>query len=182
MYGRWLIVFACNCAVLALLSTGSQSQQAQPKFTSGGIQVVVNRAVLQRGGQSAFAPVGQAQLVISLIVTNLGDDDVAIIAQERPTVITDIGGAAQAERLSGLQVSTCHSVYPAPECVRSQGLTPTLVERNNSITVTMFFWASSDTKVCSVDFSMPVFIQRGGGKGRDDWRQITVGLPNVMVC
>lgn len=173
MYGRLLIFLVSICATLAIPCTGSQSQQAQPKFTSGGIQVVVNRAVLRRGRDDA-------QLVISLVMTNLGDDDVAVVAPEEPTVITDTGGAARADRLSGIPRSGC-----GPEvahCVQNMGLTPTMIERHNSITVTMVFRANADSKVCSVDFSMPLFIRRGSDRGSDNWRQITVGLPNVMVC
>jgi hypothetical protein len=157
------------CAILTIASTGSQSQPAQPRFTSGGIQVVANRAVLSR---DEFG----ARLVVSLVLTNLGDDDLAIDAPEYPTVIADTGGDARADRLSGIAMSGCGE--SAAFC------SPTMIERQNSITVTMLFRFRSfpDNKVCSVDFSMPVFIRRGSDRGRDNWRRITVGLPNVMVC
>ena len=173
MNGRMLIIAAGACAILTIASAGSQSQPAQPRFTSGGIQVVANCAVLSRG---TFG----ARLVVSLVLTNLGDDDLAVVAPEYPTVIADTGGDARADTLSGIAMSGCGESVAF--CVQSHGLAPTMIERQNSITVTMVFRSFPDSKVCSVDFSMPVFIRRGSDRGRDDWRRITIGLPNVMVC
>ena len=53
MYGRMLLVAAGACAFLTIASAGSQGQPAQPRFASGGIQVVANRAVLSRGSFGA---------------------------------------------------------------------------------------------------------------------------------
>ncbi len=173
MNGRMLLVAAGACAFFTIASTGSQGQPAQPRFASGGIQVVANRAVLSRGNFGA-------RLVVSLVLTNLGDDDLAIVAPEYPIAIADTGGDARADTLSGIAMSGCGESVAF--CIQSHGLTPTTIERQNSITVTMVFRSFPDSKVCSVDFSMPVFIRRGSDKGRDNWRRITVGLPNVMVC
>lgn len=173
MRRNWFLFLVSVCVTIAMPSSASLGQQAHPKFTSGGLQVVVNRAVLGRGQFDA-------QLVISLVVTNLGDDDIVVVAPEDPSVITDTGGTARARGLSGIPRSNCgHAVA---HCVENFGLTPALIERHNSITVTLSFRADPNSKVCSADFSMPLFIQRGREIGRGDWRQVTVGLPNVMVC
>jgi len=165
------IVAACAC-VAAVFSAPTLAQQSrQPKFTSGGIEVIVNRAVPPGSG---------SLLVLSLVMTNLADDDVAVVAPDMPMIIADTGGSATAEKVSGIALSGCGEAVE--HCVVNMGLTPTVIDRHNSIIITMAFRADRNSRVCSVDFSMPLFIQRAGGGRPTPWRQITVGLPNIRVC
>jgi hypothetical protein len=190
---RILVVGICSL-VLCLFSTfGEAQQETQPQFTTGGIRVVVNRAVRHANA---------TQFVLSLIVTNLGDEEVALGLMEMPTLITDTGGGAEAVKVSGIPF--CNATGQTMDwCIEHQHVAaPALIDRQNSITVTLIFRTNPDSEFCSVDFSMPLFTRRGD-KGRvsndggddyvrrrylrrresaDSWQQITVGLPNVRVC
>jgi hypothetical protein len=141
----------------------------QPQFRSGGIQVVVNRAVRPAPGQ---------QLVLSLVLINLWNNDVAVAAPELPMIITESGGVATARQISGVPVSTCGA--DARRCIQMGALTPTVIDRGNSITVTLVFSANPNSKACNLDFSMPLVIQRASTSSA--WQQIAVGLPNIRVC
>jgi len=156
--------------VSTLGSLPSVAQQVvQPQFMSGGIQVVVNRAVRPAPGQ---------QLVMSLILVNLWNDDVALVAPELPMIITEGGGVATARQISGIPVSPCGA--DARRCIQTGSLTPTVIDRGNSITVTLVFSANPNSKACNLDLSMPLVIQRASTSSA--WRQIGVGLPNIRVC
>jgi hypothetical protein len=160
-YGLWPIFFP--------VASSAQSP-AQPQFRSGGIQVVVNRAV---------GPSTGSLLALSLIMTNLGDEEVLVARGERlPMIITDTGGSAEVDAVTGIPPSNCGDAVAY--CIQTFGFSPAVIDRNNSIVATLAFRMRGGGRVCSVDFSMPLFIQRGGGTA--PWRQITVGLPNIKVC
>ena len=172
---RRLSILALWVAAVGALTGGASAQQsAQPQFKSGGLNVVVNRAVLNPAGG----------LVMSLVLTNPRDDGVEIFLVSQPTIIADVGGMAEAERVSG--IPRCLSGLSFGDCVeaieRFRSLSATVIDASNSITVTLFFATRQNSKVCSVDFSMLAGVRRTGGRSQDSWQQITIGLPNIKVC
>ncbi len=178
---RRLGLFACLwIALTGAVVTGVSAQQgAQPQFKSGGLQVVVNRAVLNPAGG----------LVMSLVVTNPRDDNIEMFIVELPEAITDVGVLAVAERVSGLPVCEPMVSYigrfaacvPDPDRV-GRKFTPTIIDGGNSITVTISFRTAPNSKICSLDFSTLAGVRRAGGRSKDPWQQITIGLPNIKVC
>jgi hypothetical protein len=177
---RRLGLFASLWAALtgAIVSGASAQQGAPSQFTSGGLQVAVNRAVLNPAGG----------LVMSLVLTNPRDDGVEIFLATMPRIIADVGGMAAAAHVSGLPFCDAYEGWGFSGCLgaiagtRQEQLSPTVIDANNSITVTLFFPTRPSSKVCSVDFSMLAGMRRIGGRSQDPWRQITIGLPNIRVC
>jgi hypothetical protein len=104
-----------------------------------------------------------------------------MVAEERPMLIADTGGAARAANVSGISLNGC-GVHGAVQCMRSGHISPTVIDRGNSITVTLAFNVESDSQMCSVDFSMPVVVNKGAQRSDAQWRLITIGLPNVRLC
>jgi hypothetical protein len=122
---------------------------------------------------------------MSLVVTNLGDDNVEIFGVGKPQVIADVGGVAVAERVSGLArcgVIAHSSGVSYFEACTQEATTPSVVDAGNSITVIVSFPTRPQSEVCSVDFSMLAGVRRTGSRSQDRWRQITIGLPNIRVC
>jgi len=163
----------------AIVTAASAQKIAQPLFASGGLQVAVNRAVLNPAGG----------LVMSLVLTNPRDDTVEIFLVSKPTSIADVGGMFEAARVSGIPVCGVDiRVWGFSGCLeaiagtRQDQLSPTVIDANNSITVTLYFPTRPNSKACSVDFSMLAGVRRTGGRSQDPWRQITIGLPNISVC
>ena len=151
------------CAAQFISSSVFGQQSQQPQFKSAGIEVVVNRAARHPSGQIA----------LSLIITNSRNEDVEIHLMNEPMLISDQGGAARSNHVAGLP--SCPNVS-ASAC--SCCMTPAVIDKNNSITVTLAFPGTPGGTACSLDFSMPVSIN---GNSRNP-RQITLGLPNVRVC
>jgi hypothetical protein len=173
---RRMGIFALWVAVIGTLGVGTSAQQdAQPQFKSGGLNVVVNRAVLNPSGP----------LVMSLVVTNPRDDNVEMFLVREPVAIADTGGMSEAGRVSGLPI--CARITLNNEgfegCARgTYATTPTVIDGGNSITVTLYFPTREKSRVCSVDFSMLAGVRRTGSRSQEPWRQITIGLPNIKVC
>ena len=165
------VIIAVYCLLALVFPSAAFAQQkSQPQFTSGGIRVVVNRAV---------RPKSAPQVVLSLVMTNMGDDEVSVYVPvaDRPMLITDTGASTTADRLSGIPLSSCLVVTSdSNNCIGRRDAV--VIDKYNSITITAVFEVDRNAKFCSLDFSMPIRMQRG----TSGWRLITVGLPNVMVC
>lgn len=161
------------CAFLNMVSAANAQQSTQPKFSSAGIKVEINRAEVT--GKHIF---------IGLVLTNNNKETLEIISRAMPTSLTSGVGVLSGE-VSG--VLFCEH-NDCREQIGKGEVFPTQIDPDNYIVVIIDFsnhyGGAGDIpkNACSTDVTMPILVRTVSGRNPGPWREIRVGLPNISMC
>ena len=166
---------AITCCLLLLTTAPALPQQpTQPQFKSSELQVTVNRAKRTAAGQ----------LATSLVFRNISRENVAVYGTGGAAIMTDTGETAESADVSGLPI--CTTSCQIPHAAIGVYVDPVIVEKDNAMMATFVFPAEAHSGSCSVDLTIRVYVARLGEgtqlSSKDQWHQVSVGLPNVRVC
>jgi len=166
---------ATSLVLLILTSAPVLSQQAaQPQFTSSELQVTINRAKHNAAGQ----------LVTSLLITNISSENLALYGSGGTEATTETGDTITSSETRGLPVCTVDCNLT--NAIVGLYVDPAVIERGNSMAVTLIFPNDAQTGLCTVYLNTRVYVARLGTNAqltsREKWHQVPVSLANVSTC
>ena len=167
-------LIAISCLLLLTIAPALPEQPAQPQFKSSELQVTVNRAKRNAAGQ----------LVTSLVIMNVSNENVALYGNGGAAIMTDTGETSESSDASGLPI--CTVSCQIPHAAIGVYVDPVIVERDNSMMATFVFPGDAKSASCSIDLTIRVYVARLGNSSQlsnnEKWHQVSIGLANVKVC
>lgn len=166
---------AIGFILLLLMSAHAFPEQpVQPQFKSSELKVTVNRAKRNAAGQ----------LVTSLVIMNVSQENVALYGNGGAAIMTDTGETSESSDASGLPI--CTASCQIPHAAIGVYVDPVIVERGNAMMATFVFPGNANSGSCSIDLTIRVYVARLGESmqlsTKDQWHQVSIGLANVKVC
>ena len=166
---------ATGISLLLLSSLPALPQQApQPQFKSSELQVTVNRAKRNAAGQ----------LVVSLQLTNVSQENIALYGSGGSEATTETGDAVVSSETKGLPVCTVDCNLT--NAIVGLYVDPVVIERGNSLAVTLLFPSDTQSTSCSLDLTARIYVARLGQNSqpsnRETWHLVPVSLANIQAC
>jgi len=147
---------------------------SQPQFRSSELQVTINRAKHNAAGQ----------LVTSLLITNISSENLALYGSGGTEATTETGDTITSSETRGLPVCTVDCNLT--NAIVGLYVDPAVIERGNSMAVTLIFPNDAQTGLCTVYLNTRVYVARLGTNAqltsREKWHQVPVSLANVSTC
>lgn len=168
-------ITAISCCLLLLTAAPARPEQpAQPQFKSSELQVTVNRAKRNAAGQ----------LVVSLLFNNVSQEKLAIYVSGGTEGTTETGDVMVSSETKGLPVCTIDCNLT--NAIVGLYVDPVVIERGNSLAVTLLFPSDARSPSCSLDLTMRIYVaglaQNSQPSNREKWHLVSVNLANVQVC
>ncbi len=162
-------------SLLLLSSLPALPQQpAQPQFKSSELQVTVNRAKRNAAGQ----------LVVSLQLTNMSKENLALYGSGGTEATTETGDAVVSSETKGLPVCTVDCNLT--NAIVGLYVNPAVIERGNSLGATLLFPSDAQSPSCSLDLTMHIYVARLGQNSqltsKEKWHLVPASLSNVKTC
>jgi hypothetical protein len=166
---------ATGICLLLLSSLPALPQQpAQPQFKSSELQVTINRAKRNAAGQH----------VVSLLFNNVSQENLAIYGSGGTEGTTGTGDAVVSSETKGLPVCTIDCNLT--NAIVGLYVDPVVIERGNSLAVTLLFPSDAQSPSCSLDLTARIYVARLGQNSqpsnREKWHLVPVSLANIQVC
>jgi hypothetical protein len=166
---------AITCCLLLLTTAPARPEQpAQPRFKSSELQVTVNRARRDAAGQ----------LVVSLLFNNVGQEKLALYGSGGTEATTETGDTVISSETKGLPVCTVDCNLT--NAIVGLYVDPVVIERGNSLAVTLLFPSDAQSLSCSLDLTARIYLARLGQKSqpsnREKWHLVPVSLTNIQAC
>ncbi len=166
-------VIIATC-MLSLIATASAQVPQEPRFSSGGLNVKLNRAT---------PPDKNGNFVLSLVITNTDKATAELFTMRGVQAVTDRGSAYEDVSLGGLPFCVEYESRGCHAAIAKGALTPLSIDQDKSAVVTLSFAGDPPSgKVCAIDFSLPIHRRDRNATSPDAWRVVAVGLPNIKVC
>ena len=166
---------AITCCLLLLTTAPARPEQpVQPQFKSSELQVTVNRAKQNAAGQ----------LVVSLLFNNVSQEKLALYGSGGTEATTETGDTVISSETKGLPVCTvdCNLTNAIVDLY----VDPVVIERGNSLAVTLLFPSDAQSPSCSLDLTARIYLARLGQKSqpsnREKWHLVPVSLTNIQAC
>ena len=166
---------ATGISLLLLSSLPALPQQvARPQFKSSELQVTINRAKRNAAGQ----------LVVSLQLTNVSQENLAIYGSGRSEATTETGDTVDSSETKVLPVSTVDCNLT--NAIIGLYVDPVVIERGNSLATTLIFPSDKQSISCSLDLTMRIYVarlaQNSQPSNREKWHLVPVSLTNIQAC
>jgi hypothetical protein len=146
----------CALVIMMAHDAGAAAQSYQSKFASRDIGIALSRA-----------SASSKSLMVTIILTNQNSYPVAIridSVKGSPSIRTNTGVSTWTSEVVGMSSNVLTTIDP-----------------NNAISVTFNFpVAQNQSKICSADLSVPLFLVHNNG-GKYAQRHITVDLANIKT-
>ncbi len=166
---------AISFSLLLLISLPAFPQQsAQPQFKSSDLKVTINHAKRNAAGQ----------LVISLQLANVSQENVALYGSGGTEATTETGDAIISSETKGLPVCTVDCNLT--NVIVGLYVDPAIIERGNSLGATLLFPSDALSPSCNLDLTMHIYVASVGTSvaitRKETWHQISVTLPDIKTC
>jgi len=162
------------CLLLLTIAPARPEQPVQPQFKSSELQVTVNRAKRNAAGQ----------LVVSLLINNVSQENLALYGSGGTEATTETGDTVISSETKGLPVCTVDCNLT--NAIIGLYVDPAIIERGNSLAVTLLFPSDTQIPSCSLDLTMRIYVaglaQNSQPSNREKWHLVPVSLTNVQAC
>ena len=168
-------MIAISCCLLLLTAAPVRPEQpVQPQFKSSELQVTVNRAKRSAAGQ----------LVVSLQLMNMSQENLALYSNGGTEGTTETGDALVSSETKGLPVCTVDCNLT--NAIVGLYVDPVVIQRGNSLAVTLLFPSDAQSPSCSLDLTMHIYVARLGQNSQltrgEKWHLVPASLSNVKTC